>query len=96
MTIRLLGLPALVLLAACTTTPAPAPPSTAQHCDAEAVQSHLGKAASAEIVEAARKAAGAEIARTLKPGQMVTMEYRDGRLNLSVDAANVIVRITCG
>jgi hypothetical protein len=48
------------------------------------------------MIEAARKDAGADSARTLKPGQMVTMEYLAGRLNLYLDANDKIERIACG
>ncbi len=34
--------------------------------------------------------------RVLQPGQMVTMEYRFGRINLNVDDNGVIVSVTCG
>ena len=53
-------------------------------------------AASAEMVEAARKDAGADRVRTLRPGQAVTMEYLAGRLNLYLDASGNIERIACG
>lgn len=77
-----------------TPTPAPAPmPAT---CNAEAARGAIGQTASAEVVEQARLAAGAAIARTLKPGQMVTMEYHGGRLNLDVDADNVVTGVRCG
>ena len=91
----------VVMLAACTTAPSappmsdPMPPATAQ-CHADAAQSFVGQAATPQTVEAARQRAGAEIARVLKPDQMVTMEYREGRLNVYVDKANVITRIACG
>lgn len=75
-------------------TPAPAPMPAA--CNAEAARGAIGQTASAEVVEQARLAAGAAIARTLKPGQMVTMEYHGGRLNLDVDADNVVTGVRCG
>jgi len=80
-------------LTACATPEAPA---MAHQCNAEAASGYVGKTANAGNVEAARKSAGADVARTLSPGQVVTMEYRDGRLNLHVDAASTITRITCG
>lgn len=89
----------LVALAACTTPPTPPPASGAPvsgQCNAEAARGHVGKVATAATVEAARKDAGANTARTLKPGQMVTMEYREGRLNVDVDARNVITGVRCG
>ena len=87
-------LPALLSLAACA-TPALAPPVSGQ-CNADAANAYVGKTADAATVEAARKAAGAERARTLKHGQVVTLEYLEGRLNLYLDASGKIERIGCG
>lgn len=80
------------------TTPAPPPPveHDMDSCNADAARGVIGKTATAEVVEQARKAAGADIARTLKPGQIVTMEYRAGRLNIDVDERNVITNVRCG
>ncbi len=91
-----------LLFSACAATPpAPEPtPSTpatpAAACNADAAQGHIGHTATAEMVDAARKDAGAAIARTLSPGQAVTMEYRHDRLNVHIDAGRKITRITCG
>jgi hypothetical protein len=65
-------------------------------CDAKAAQSLVGKVATPDVAEQARTAAGAKGVRVLKPGQMVTMEYRAGRLNLDVDGDNVITAVRCG
>lgn len=67
-----------------------------QRCDAEAARVVLGQEATAEVVEQARDAAGADLVRTLAPDQMVTMEYHPSRLNLIVDGSNVIVDARCG
>ena len=67
-----------------------------QRCDAEAARVVIGREATAEVVEEARLAAGADIVRTLAPGQMVTMEYHSSRLTLDVDNQNVIVGARCG
>lgn len=85
--------PAMLSLAACAT--AETPPGASQ-CNADAANAYLGKAADAATIEAARQAAGAERVRTIKPGQMVTMEYLEGRLNLYLDANGRIERIACG
>ena len=104
MSLRFLPL-GLVALAACTTPPTPPPPVSGApasgapvsgQCNAEAAQRHVGKVATAATVDAARRDAGASVARTLKPDQMVTMEYMEGRLNIDVDASNVIIRVRCG
>ena len=73
----------------------PTPPTAAQ-CRPEPAQSLVGQPATAQNVELARQRAGAQTARVLKPGQMVTMEFIEGRLNIYVDAANSITRIACG
>ena len=87
------------LLAACVApTPAPGsplPPPTAEGCNAAAVQHYVGRTADAATVEAARREAGAAIARTLAPDQMVTMEYRGDRLNLHIDGKRRITRVGC-
>lgn len=101
----LLPLTAMLLgLAACSTDsssrqipPVDKPdPSTVVRCDAAAAQGVVGKEATPALIEKARHDAGAETARVLKPGQVVTMEFREGRLNLPVDGNNVVTRVTCG
>lgn len=71
-------------------------PPVAADCHAESAQAVVGRVASTATVDEARRLAGAQIARVLKPGQMVTMEYREGRLNIDVDTNNVITRVRCG
>lgn len=34
--------------------------------------------------------------RVIKPGQMVTMDYKPSRLNIDVDDAGTITRVWCG
>jgi hypothetical protein len=90
----------VIALAACSTAPTappmsdPVPPTTLQ-CHADAAQSLVGQPATPQNVELARQRAGAQVVRVLKPGQVVTMEFRDGRLNVYVDDANVITRLGC-
>lgn len=74
----------------------PGSDATLANCDPDAARSAIGKLATVEVVEQARAAAGANVVRTLKPGQMVTMEYHASRLTLRVDDANVIVDVNCG
>lgn len=73
-----------------------APPPATESCDATRVQSFVGQTASDDVVERARAGAGASTARTLKPGQAVTMEYLEGRLNIHVDESEVITELHCG
>lgn len=68
---------------------APATPPSASGCEF----SHLiGK----KDTEIDRTQFGDRVVRSLKPGQMVTMEYLEGRVNLQVDDAGVIIGVTCG
>lgn len=76
--------------------PAPEAPGAEESCNADPVQSLVGQQADDSLVEQARTDAGAEIARVLKPGQMVTMEYRADRLNIDVDEAGTITALRCG
>ncbi|CAD1785753.1 Elastase inhibitor AFLEI Flags: Precursor [Xanthomonas arboricola pv. juglandis] len=65
-------------------------------CDATQVQSLVGQALTDAVSEQARTDAGAKSVRVLKPGQMTTMEFNGERLNLEVDAKNVIASVRCG
>ncbi|QWF16882.1 I78 family peptidase inhibitor [Lysobacter capsici] len=73
--------------------PMPAP----RTCNADAAKAALvGKTADTATVERARTQAGGHTVRVLKPGQMITKEYMDGRVNVHVDENNVIVDVGCG
>ncbi|ATE74093.1 hypothetical protein CNO08_23670 [Lysobacter capsici] len=78
------------------------PGRTAPHARATHLQRRSGKAAlvgktaDAATVERARTQAGGHTVRVLKPGQAITKEYMDGRVNVHVDENNVIVDVGCG
>lgn len=74
-----------VLLAGC--VPAPVVGS----CGAEAMQELVGQ--DAAVLDTMRFAGQV---RFLRPGEAVTMEYSEGRLNIEIDAAEVIVAVRCG
>jgi len=84
----------LLLLAACATQPEAV--ASGGSCTAEPAQAWLGKPASAANVDAAFKASGAKTLRALKPGDAMTMDYREDRVNVLQDAAGNIERISCG
>ena len=78
-------------------TPAsPSPEAPAMACNADKVQWTLGQVADEALVAKARAQAGAERMRVIKPGMAVTMDYREDRLNLDVDADNKVTRAHCG
>jgi hypothetical protein len=87
-------------LSACATVPnantgGPLPPSAMQ-CDASGASWAIGQSPTAEIVERIRVDTHSRIARVLHPGQVVTMEYSDQRLNLNVDEHDVVTSYSCG
>ena len=63
-------------------------------CDASALQSEIGKKPPPPCWKTCARAA--PTARMLRPGQLVTMEYNDTRLNLIVDGKDVMTAIRCG
>ena len=86
-------------LAACAantpTTPEPAPPMAAA-CDASKVQSAVGQIASQDVVDKVVQDSGSSTSRVLKPGQPMTMDYREDRVNIHVDDKNTITEVKCG
>jgi hypothetical protein len=109
---RFLPLPALAaaaLLSGCAapaTAPAPAPapapvavapaPELPPQCRADDARFAVGQPGTPQLEAAARVRAGAQSVRTLKPDQVVTMEFNGGRLNLVVDARNRVTAVRCG
>ena len=93
----------LAALAACT-SPAPAPSASSPApgapvsgaCNAQGAQFAVGRPAGASVVEDARQRSGSYMARVLRPGQAVTMEFNAQRLNLEVNGAGVVTRVRCG
>lgn len=74
----------------------PTPPAAATACDDSQAQWAVGKKVTEAEVEQARKDSGAGTVRTLKPNQMVTMEFNTNRLNLDLDDAGTVTAIRCG
>lgn len=91
-------LPAMLLLGAgCVPHPDSTPPTPEnRECNAAPAQGLIGRQASEELAWEARRLSGARTFRLLRPGQIVTMEYRADRLNLHLDAQDKVERINCG
>jgi hypothetical protein len=64
-------------------------------CNATTLGWTTGKLADETLVHRAHGESGAKIVRVLRPGQMVTMEYSEFRLNIYVDANNRVERVSC-
>jgi hypothetical protein len=94
---------AAAMLAGCSTSSTEPATDTAattetghSRCEAKAAEFTLGKQASPQLLEEARKRAGAQNARFLLPTDMVTLEYRSDRLNLNTDDSRIVTRVSCG
>lgn len=68
----------------------------AKRCDAGKAQSAVGQNASQDVVDKAVSDSGSSTARVIKPGQAVTMDFREDRLNIEVDAGNKVTAVRCG
>jgi Peptidase inhibitor I78 family len=79
-----------------TSTAAPIVPPATETCDASKAAAAVGLPATAEVLERARIAAGASVARFLKPNQATTREYLAFRLNLGLDQKNIVRSVGCG
>lgn len=74
-----------------------APPMAgAMKCNASKGQAAVGQTATQSVVDKVIADTGSRTARVIKPGQAVTMDYRDERVNINVDSKNVITSIKCG
>lgn len=67
-----------------------------QICNAQPVQSFVGRTNTSQNLEQARQRSGAAMARVLHPGQATTREFNAQRLNLEVDASGRILAVRCG
>lgn len=101
------SLVALLALVGCSTgtgskpaEPAASAPSPAAaaggRCDSDMAKFAVGQTASSALLQQAQQRSGAQTARILRPGDIMTLEYRSERLNLNVDAQGVIARVNCG
>ena len=65
-------------------------------CDAEPVKDAIGKPFTPELGEDVRARSGSKVFRALKPGDVVTMEFRFDRVNLALDDKGIVTAVTCG
>jgi hypothetical protein len=76
-------------------TAAPLPP-TAATCDATKARFAFGSRAGDELLERARVAAQASVARFLRPNETITMEFLASRLNLNLTERGIVYSAHCG
>lgn len=88
---------ALTMFAVAACAPiAPLPGVPTGECSTTGLDNLVGRVATPSLISHAKRRSGASLARVLRPGQIVTMEYRNGRLNVNVDEKNRVKSFTCG
>lgn len=85
----------MFVVAACAPV-APLPGVPTGECSAKGLGNLVGHIATPSLVNRAKRRSGASVTRVLRPGQMVTMEYLNGRLNVNVDEKNRVKSFSCG
>ena len=87
----------LIPLAACTSIEAadPAPPAI-DACLPANLEIFTGQAATTELGARMLASSGKTVLRWVSQGMMVTMDYREDRLTVYLDAANKVERASCG
>ena len=64
-------------------------------CQAAKGQWAIGQIADEALVAKVQADTTSERVRVIKPGMMVTMDYREDRVNLDVDADNRVTAVRC-
>ena len=66
-----------------------------QQCEASKARGLIGKKRSKKLGADALRRSGARTLRWITPGTMITMDLRQDRLNITLDARNRITKLTC-
>lgn len=85
---------ALLLSGAAPAQTAPSVPP--RYCDAKGLDDLVGTPATSEIGTQALRRSHAGTMRWIRPGAMVTMDFRNDRLNITTDKRNVVTGFKCG
>lgn len=73
-----------------------APPAQADGCNAAAAGAAIGRKDTPALRTETARRVGHNRIRWIAPGTAVTMDYREDRLNIDIDAGGVVVRARCG
>ena len=91
---------ALLMNMACAAVPPEDEPrevgASGYRCDASGLADLVGRAATSELGGDALRRSGARTLRWIRPGDVVTMDYREDRLNVHLDGQNRVERFNCG
>lgn len=89
-------------LAACAQTPPPADDTPVMgggggyKCDAAPLANLVGQQASEALGRDALQRSNSRSLRWIGPNNAVTMDYREDRLNVKMDAKNMVTGFSCG
>ncbi len=88
----------ILAVSACAQTPAveSQPVDDLVACGGGKVRPLIGRTYDEALAGEVQRLSGAGAIRWIRPGQAITMDYRDDRLNLELDQADRIVRVRCG
>lgn len=83
-------------VAACSVMPPAGASARAAVCQPHGAGDWIGRAASAGVIEQARRNSGSETVRLVMPGEREPPVEQLDRLNLFLDDGSLILRATCG
>ncbi|UIJ43662.1 hypothetical protein LZK98_11225 [Sphingomonas cannabina] len=92
---RKVGMVAVALLASGCMEHMPGPVRP-QECRGGAVQNFVGRQMTPRVQSRLRQRSGAATVRVVRPGQAVTMDFRQDRLTVDIDQRGVIRSLRCG
>ena len=87
--------PAL-LLSSCAMAQSAPPDMGTGTCMADKARGLVGEGARPDLAAKALVLTGARTIRWINPGQPVTMDYSQDRLNIELNEANKVTRFSCG
>ncbi len=92
---------ALLMMMACAAVPPEEEPvevgaTPGYRCNAEGLRDLIGRHATQELGAEAMRRSGSRRIRWIRPGDVVTMDYSEERLNIHLDAQGRIARFACG
>lgn len=88
---------AAILLTACANDSGPAPgPPAPDACHANELQRYLKALPTPDVMASIAAVAGEGKIRTIRPGDAVTMDFRENRLNVELGEDGRIKRLRCG
>lgn len=86
----------MLAMAGCATASGEGGNEAPRQCTADPVQDLVGRPATAELGQDALTRSNSRALRWIRPGDAVTMDFRQDRLNIHLDARGAVERITCG